>query len=374
MKIMKKMAIYTAVIIAIGLGLLFLLKKTGEPKEPPGMVIQSDAQRTNALKLKQNISVEATPQIAPMQSASVPIPIPKDATQSTTGSLSNAIQNWSTQIHRPIEFYGRVVDENNQPIEGAGVEFVWTHFAPLAEETPKTNTISDYNGNFSITGVIGANLGVYVGKNGYYNVKALNQNDFSYSTLPGMTPFQSDPNNPVIFHLRKKGSGADLISANLNPKISLDGTPIWVDLLAAKTGENGQLKISQIKPTYLEAKQAKEWSFTMSIPSGGFVEEDDAFPFEAPEYGYQPVIEFKFNKGETIWATLLKKSYYIAFGQPPRYGWLTVETDIGWGGARLHYAINPDGSRYLEPKEIMPTRTGPTPPPGVREVIPDMSQ
>jgi hypothetical protein len=88
----------------------------------------------------------------------------------------------------------------------------------------------------------------------------------------------------------------------------------------------------------------------MAIPDGGFVEQNEAFPFQAPEAGYQPTIEFHFKSGETNWATTLQRQYYIAFGQPRRYGRLVVETAIEMEGARLTYAINPDGSRYLEPK------------------------
>ena len=44
------------------------------------------------------------------------------------------------------------------------------------------------------------------------------------------------------------------------------------------------------------------------------------------------------------------KDYYIKFGSPPRYGRLHLETLIEMQGARLTYAINPTGSRNLEPQ------------------------
>jgi hypothetical protein len=87
----------------------------------------------------------------------------------------------------------------------------------------------------------------------------------------------------------------------------------------------------------------------MSIPDGGFIEQDDEFPFEAPESGYKPSVEFEFRAGETNWTQNLHKRYYIAFGEPPKYGWIDVETGI-YRGVSLSYAINPSGSRYLEPK------------------------
>ena len=53
-------------------------------------------------------------------------------------------------------------------------------------------------------------------------------------------------------------------------------------------------------------------------PDGGLVEESDEFPFEAPESGYQPVMQFDFQQGQTNWATMLKKDFYIKLGNPPQ--------------------------------------------------------
>lgn len=268
--------------------------------------------------------------------------------------LSNAVQRWSEQVHRPIEFYGKVVDENDKPVEGAGIAFSWTYYHP--EGSFATNTLSNGNGRFALKGVVGADLSVYVGKLGYYPVRSRNQDNFSYISLPGDQPFSPNPNDPIVFHLRKRGPGTDLITSQngVSPKLEVlaprDGKAVHVDLMERKVSPDGQLEIAQTKPEYLQAKVATEWSFRMAIPDGGFVEDSDEFPFEAPESGYAPAVEFQFTAGQTNWTTSLKKTYYIAFGQPRCYGLLTVETAIGWGGARLQYVANPDGSRYLEPK------------------------
>lgn len=271
-----------------------------------------------------------------------------------SGELSKGFQEWLQSVQPPIEFYGKVVDERDQPVPGASVDFLWTHVHPEADF--KTNIVSDARGLFSLAGVSGAALDVHVQKPGYYAVKSLDRNNFNYVRLPGDHPFAPDPTNPVPFHLRKKGPGTALItshygmSPDLEVTVPRNGVPVLVDLLSRKVGSGGHLQITQTKPEYLEAKSATAWSFQMHIPSGGFVEQNDEFPFEAPATGYEAVVAFRFSKSETNWARGLTKSYYISFGQPPRYGWLTVETGIGWGGARLQYAINPDGSRYLEPK------------------------
>jgi hypothetical protein len=111
---------------------------------------------------------------------------------------------------KTIEFYGKAVDESNQPIEGAKIEFTWIHFFPPPQGAISTNAISDQQGQFSLSGVIGVSLNVRVSKDGFYDVKNLNRTNFAYSTSLNSIPFQPDSNNPVIFHLCKGGIGADL--------------------------------------------------------------------------------------------------------------------------------------------------------------------
>lgn len=62
-----------------------------------------------------------------------------------------------------------------------------------------------------------------------------------------------DPNNPVIFHFRKKGEGVDLITSQygVQPYLGVsaprDGSPVRVDFFDRKVGQGGQLEISQRK-------------------------------------------------------------------------------------------------------------------------------
>jgi hypothetical protein len=277
-------------------------------------------------------------------------------------------QKWKAQLSAPINFFGKVIDGNNQPIGGATVEFTWNDLPPESETasytgetfTPfaymhssKSQTTSDAQGLFSLVDKKGKGLSVTINKEGYYPTATARQSFEFGDPLIGV--FVPDRFNPVVFRLRKRGPGTDLITSQYGVKdylgvpVPLDGSSVQVDLLERKTGQ-GELKISQIKPPYENWKQATEWVFRMEIPGGGFVECEDEFPFEAPEAGYKPSLAFKFRAGETNWMTNLSKDYYIKFGNPVRYGRLHLETSIMMSGARLTYAINPDGSRYLEPK------------------------
>lgn len=253
----------------------------------------------------------------------------------------------------PINFYGKVVDENSNPVADAAASFEWNDLS-LAGTSRDTAT-SDADGYFSLLNRTGKVLSVTVSKNGYYTIPSERLRTFEYA-YPPSGAFNPDANNPIIFHLRKKGVGVHLItsqygmSPDFKVSVPLNGTPVNVDLLQRAISNVGQLEISQAKPDFANWKQANSWSFKMEIPDGGFVEESDEFPFEAPESGYQPVVEFNFQQGQPDWTENLKKNYYIKFGNPPIYGRLHIETGISYGGVILTYAINPDGSRNLEPK------------------------
>jgi hypothetical protein len=347
---MNKLSFYGVLVAVIGICLVVIFKNLEKhTKQVPETQQTNNSQITGKVNTSESMSTSLMP---PSVTGTTPTTsqATNESIQQALTSLSNAAQNWSTQVHGQIQFYGKIVDDSNYPIQAASVEFVWTHFFPLREESLSTNTSSDQNGLFSISGVVGNRLGVHIGKTGYYYVRSLNSDEFDYSSLPGNTPFAADSNNPVIFHLRKKGSGADLISGFLKVKIPLDGTPVNVDFLNRNFGTSGPFQVSQVKPSYETWKQAKEWSFKMIIPGGGLIEQHDEFPFEAPETGYQTAISLVFKAEQPDWKAGFKQDYYIVFGSPPLYGRLTVETDVSWGGALIDYAVNPDGSRNLEPK------------------------
>jgi hypothetical protein len=346
----RHVLVAAALFLIAGLTLLWVLRpgqgggssgpSSGSPPAPPVYVLD---------RAPQEVSHPESPKAVPSSPASSNGPVDSGLRGFPRVQDSVFYKDW--QI--PIRFYGKVVDERENPVPEANVHFSWTDTSPGGRS--QTNIRSDTNGLFALSGVTGRGLLVDVSKTGYYSSRR-DKTDFDYSPNFSLDPHHPDPNSPVVFHLRRRGPGTALITSQygVSPELEVraprNGTTVHVDLLERKVGSYGQLDISQTQPEYLEAKNATAWSFRMAIPAGGFIEQNDEFPFEAPESGYEPVVAFQFNKGETNWASTLKKSYYIAFGQPLRYGWLTVETAMGWGGARLHYAINPEGSRSLEPR------------------------
>jgi len=274
--------------------------------------------------------------------------IPGDVREYVRQLSIDPLYDWK----QPINFYGKVIDENGEPVAGATVHFRWNDLSP--EGTSDGRATSDRIGLFSLVDRRGKGLTVTVSKEGYYTPLGARRS-FEYAN-PADGLFVPDRSNPVVFHLRRKGTGTDLVTSAYGMKsylgvpMPLHEVPVQFDLLERKAGPGGSLRLSQAKPAYENWKLATEWMFRMEIPDGGFIEHSDEFPFEAPASGYQPVVEYRFQVGQTNWTTVLRRKYYVKFGKPSRYGWLDLETMIMMPGARLTYAVNPDGSRYLEPK------------------------
>ena len=65
-------------------------------------------------------------------------------------------------------------------------------------------------------------------------------------------------------------------------RVPKDNTPVRIDFFQKQASPTGQLEITQNKPPW---QGATNWSFSLSIPDGGLVENQDEFQFEAPETG-----------------------------------------------------------------------------------------
>lgn len=181
----------------------FLSQKAGRDGQPPPRPRQS--QRQNVPDAQGSWASEPLPPGNNLQERleelarrrGVPLNV---LTQQALAQWSNAMSGAAQDMNRPIEFYGKAVDEKGDPLSGATVRFGCVVFP---ENHFTTNAVTDAQGMFSLTGVTGAVLNVRMSKEGYEEVQGTNQSSFAYYSLGG-TGFYPDPNNPVIFYLRKK--------------------------------------------------------------------------------------------------------------------------------------------------------------------------
>jgi len=263
-----------------------------------------------------------------------------------------ALNDWRA----PIEFYGKVVDENTNAVAGADVHFVWTDLSP--EGSSERRTHSDDNGLFSLRGVAGKNLHVETFKQGYYNYSPSGL----YFNYTGQAQnFVPDASNPVLFRLKSKGVVEPLIHVHAGRggmegiRITKDGTPVEISLRSGNAVPLGQGDIRVQCWTYDQGKrpgQGYDWKCQITVPGGGLEPRADDLDFEAPQDGYQPtdVIDMP-AEIENRWSNDVKRQYFLKLGSG-NYARINFEM-IAHGD---HFVVvesyyNPSGSRNLEPPD-----------------------
>jgi hypothetical protein len=264
--------------------------------------------------------------------------------------VSNYNQQLLTEWQAPINFYGKVVDESNNPVSGAGVQFGWS-------ETPRdyaghtSTTTSDTAGLFELHGVHGPSLEVSVGKQGY-DTSHRDTTAFTYAISGHFSP---DPFNPVVFHLRKKREGTDLITVDYPgfahiAQLRHDGTPIDLDLFSGQkvSAGNGTLHLTLERELVAKNVRKYNWRLGISVPNGGIMETYEEFPFEAPQNGYQPDIVVDMPSTSANWHEEMRAKYYILLPNG-NYGRIDFYLLAYNGVFTVQSAINPNGSQNLEP-------------------------
>lgn len=248
----------------------------------------------------------------------------------------------------PINFYGKVVDENDQPVSGASVKFGWNDLSK--EGTSRGEAVSDAMGLFELTAKTGKMLQVDVNKEGYYKPSNERLKSFEYADFSDREYYEPDAGNPVVFHLRKKGAGEALLIGRIEINTPANGAPVRVDFLnGGRVSPEGQLEISAVTDTRQYPPRIFDWRATLSVPGGGLLEYNDEFPFSAPEAGYLPQAQFSYPASSPDWKRSVQKHYYIRFGTPAKYGRIQIDLDGGRQLVFVRYWINPSGSPSLEP-------------------------
>ena len=250
---------------------------------------------------------------------------------------------WKT----PVSFYGRAIDQNGEPVSQADVKFELNDTS--VKGTTDYYAKSDANGFFSLTGVKGKNLSVYITKTGYYQSRAEN-NSFDYYDIASGNQYKSDGRHPEEFHLRKGGEKVPLIKSELQVHAKL-GETVIVDLLNGRTNSpNGQLQVELLANEPFRRGANGTWSMRVSANEAGIQFQTEEFPFMAPESGYQPSIDLGLNSEKPpTW----KDSGYVggAFYLKTHSGYVSAKIQAvpGKSSFRLSYYWNPSGSRNLEP-------------------------
>ena len=250
-----------------------------------------------------------------------------------------------------IVFYGLVLDQFDQPVSTARVEYdsVGGSFEGNRELT------TDSQGRFTITGIRGKRLRIRVTHAGYYN-NDYGSSYFVYAGNDRGPDFKPNPANPEIFRLRKKGEAAELIRQEDRVLfVKEDGHARSFSLYdhSRRRDQPDYVILQGVDTAELDRQGKPIRRLEMVVPKGGIQQRTDPFAFIAPSDGYQPSMYFmrpEFFGG--------KFDYFVRFDNG-NYGRFTI---MGGGGDYLIESfLNPDQSPNLEydkDKEITFVRTG----------------
>jgi hypothetical protein len=250
---------------------------------------------------------------------------------------------WKT----PIEFYGRVLDQHDQPVPEAKVTLGWT-----ASGGSKSGSVrSDANGYFEFTGERGKYLDVDVSKPGYVGGKQARKG-FEYAAFFEFDFHVPDAMRPVIFRLWKLGDSEPMYLWNMCADVGIDSRPIWISARTGKAGTAGDLSIS-VWRSIEEAKSQTEYDFRITLraaPGGGIVQTKDDLMYLAPETGWASEIVISRHVGPPWYGSVEEPRIYLRTPDG-KFAAMKIEvaqfTAPGAGIQTTGY-MNPSGSRNLE--------------------------
>lgn len=252
----------------------------------------------------------------------------------------------------PINFWGKVVDESNQPVENASIKFTWNDLSKNG--TSRSSTNSDSQGLFALLNRKGKRLYVDVSKRGYYNFPGSAGEDLEYASPWEGNRFHPDPNNPLVFRLKKAGTLEPLLAHVVSLSLPNSGEAIEFDFIDERLKEPGSIQFRcTVEPQDPETRRFA-WHFVCSVPSGGLLPRTNTLDFTAPTEGYLSAFEDSETQNSPQWRAAVKGGFFVKFGSPARYGRIEFEfvpkrlefyksSDL-----QLKYWVNPSGSQNLE--------------------------
>jgi hypothetical protein len=210
---------------------------------------------------------------------------------------------WKT----PIEFYGKVIDEKNQPVPEAEVEVEWVGTSQKygGDGVGKMKVTSGSNGLFSVNGIEGKRLLVRVSKEGYYRRKAWNNCAFEYGGFWLEEFIEPDRNNPVIFHLVKRPVAEPTLRVRQRSLPKSPKLQTRIDLLAkpAETAVGGDIVLQITRLPNPGYHNPFDWQLNIQGLRGAeIIMSEDEFMLRAPDEGYQKTIakEYTQVRGNSI--------------------------------------------------------------------------
>jgi protocatechuate 3,4-dioxygenase beta subunit len=245
----------------------------------------------------------------------------------------------------PILYFGKVVDESNQPISGVEVSYRASALNEARSEVENSGkATSDSRGIFKIDGVKGIGLMLDLSHPNYYPYPE-NSTGFDKRSLPRKRYFSDSEENAELFRMHSKGTPVPLIFRGGGFHAPNDGSIANFPLRGRTRAEIlGQLQIQGWNSVRAETNPY-DWKIQLTLPSGGLIESTNYFGFVAPQTGYSESLNFQISGGE-----MTRKQFFLKLPS----GYIRFKLQVIMGKDMFvsgDYYYNPDGSRNLEPSE-----------------------
>ena len=267
-----------------------------------------------------------------------------------------------------IRFFGKVQDQDSQPVEGAEVVLHVTQFSPNMEKlfgaTKEVRVKTDAQGCFTVSHEKGRSLYVKeIQREGYAFAPRENPiGEYRYAG-EGQT-FMPDQANPVAFRMRKTGTTAFLLtdrSVDVQFRVAESGKVLGFDFVQRgpirnvvnPTGDDAvRVCDLQVKATF--NTNDATWAVVLSPgnTNGGIIVSEQLL-YEAPDAGYQPHYTFTPEDRKPVKA----KYVYLMSRDPAIYTRLEIEhINANKDFFRLSgkSVTNPYGDRNLEQATDLP--------------------
>jgi hypothetical protein len=267
----------------------------------------------------------------------------------------------------PIDFLGKVIDQNEVPLGGVRVIASIRSFMVDTNDTgvafsSKTNLVTGSDGIFEVHGMKGDSLQIETLEKDGYEKEPGTFRVFSYDLSQNFVPHADAP---VVFKLWQKEIKQPLISGDKFSRIIPDGRAYTIDLMkgtiSETANEKGDLQISVKRPEGIrQGQKYYEWSFSVKSQDGGILQEldDNAAMYSAPTDGYTDIYEYKHPASQSGWGSESgdKRFYVKVHGQLFGRIIIAVNTffdgnipgyNTGDGTLTIHYVLNPSGSSVL---------------------------
>ncbi len=235
---------------------------------------------------------------------SAPPPLQEDRERAEHAAEEAALRKAFKDSDVPIVFWGRVVDQKGDGIDGANVIVGVTRYDPhnpMFLGVKSIDVLTDKAGHFAVENERGSSLSVrQIAKDGYVfpSDELARRGPFYY--VPSYTDRHiPDPDNPVVFRMRKIGETALLLSTVRSQSIRVrpDGQVV-VGSVPSPEFRSYHPDAADLLPGFAVSGKVsdvnRDWVFNFTGKrEGDKVLLLDRMPYRAPEEGYASSAEFR---------------------------------------------------------------------------------